>query len=316
MTIHTGALFAPDAPAAPGAPPTADPVLAPADTPVLDPKPDPKPAPKDDAKPAPKSFYTSEQFDDVKKRVPEKFHRATAEETIEAFSNNALDLEKQIRGAPKDDEPAPTDDAPTLPIADPDATPSGEAFEDVQGLLKKAGLAGQEAALLKQFSEKGELTAEQYQALGRASVGKKLADRIMAGEVALLNQTIETTRRAIAAGDALVGGEASRSALLDWARTGMDPTRLKTLNEMVKANPHTYPDYIGALKTSHDAAVAANTAPPLVKGDQPAPASGRLDEQGIKTACDRLDVLDRQGQKGSAEYQRLTKQLADAARRR
>lgn len=130
-------------------------------------------------------------YKDIVAKVPEKFRRETPAASMEAMAQSYTELEKmKSKATPetpatppstekKPDDAKVTTEATGLELAKPAAELKG-----VAGVLAKAGLAGKEAELAKQFQEHGSLTDEQYAAFEKVGRDREEVDAIAAGMLA------------------------------------------------------------------------------------------------------------------------------------
>lgn len=130
-------------------------------------------------------------YKDVVAKIPEKFRRETPAASMEAMAQSYTELEKMKSKPaaasteiapevkPKPDDTKVTTEATGLEIAK-----SAAELKGVAGVLAKAGLAGKEAELAKQFQENGSLTEEQYAAFEKIGRDREEVDAIAAGMLA------------------------------------------------------------------------------------------------------------------------------------
>lgn len=176
--------------------------------------------------------------------------------------NKAYTAYERVMKQPKEEkkqpvvQPTTTDNPLQIGVGDDDP--------DVDGILAKAGLNA--AEVTKQWTEKGELTAEQYAALKKVGYGRKLADTIATGQharaVLSVQQNTAIRNEAVEA----VGGEEAFKNLNLWAEQNLDKARIEELNGIVKDRPKAYPEVMRMLKMEHATALGAGKAKPLVTG--------------------------------------------------
>lgn len=144
------------------------------------------------------------------------------------------------------------------------AEPEGDL--DIPAMVTKAGLKMED--LESQFTEKGDLTEEQYAAIRKARPGltkgdiKAIAEG-MAAKAALRTQAME---KVVGEAQSLAGGEQQLAMLRTWAAQNIAPERLAKFNAQVKADPTFYPEMVRIIAAEHSAAVGAGKAQPLIAG--------------------------------------------------
>ncbi len=139
-------------------------------------------------------------------------------------------------------DPAPGVDAPALKIGEPEkpAAPVAETPEpkDIKEVLALANL--DPASLEKQWTEKGELTAEQYAALKAKNPGltKLVVDHIARGLVAERATERIAVNQAVNEAAAIVGGKAQFDQLLKDAATFVPADEKDDINARLNSVKH------------------------------------------------------------------------------
>lgn len=163
------------------------------------------------------------------------------------------------------DNPSPTPDEPV----------------DVPTVLTKANLKMEDLA--EQFSTKGDLTEDQYNAIRKARPGLTKADiRLiaegMASKQALIGQAVAT---AVNKAAEAVGGRAQLDNLVAWASTpdaGLSPKEKAVLNAQLK-DPETVGLAVETLAAKHARAMGAGKAQPLAQGGTASTTAGAKDSR-------------------------------------
>lgn len=182
----------------------------------------------------------------------------------------------------------------TRAVTSPPPPPPGEGLKigggedanlDVPDLITKAGLKAED--LEKQWTEKNDLTDEQYAAIRKARPSltkgdiKAIAEG-MAAKAALAAQTQQAIR---ADAVQVAGGEKELNGLLAWAKTGFNAAEQADLNRRL-GDPNLYKGALQQIAAAHRAALGAGNAQPLVGGT---PASG----SPVNTASDIFELTKR-----------------------
>lgn len=199
-------------------------------------------------------------YEPLAKPIGEDGTFKTPEEAVTEYK--ALE---RLQGAKKKAVVAPTTPADPLKIGE---TPAGEVDADVPTILTKAGL--QQADLEKQWTEKGDLSPEQYDAIRKArpSLTKadiKLIAQGMAATAAVKNQAMHT---AVSEAANVVGGTTQLENLIKSAATLVTPAEKEDFNRRL-ANPALMAGAVRDLAARHAQAVGAGQAQPLVAGGTP-----------------------------------------------
>ena len=154
--------------------------------------------------------------------LPEKFK--TPEEMAKAYSELEGKLgkptEKSAEKPAEEGEKKPSDD---LKVTDADP--------EVVDALSKAGLNADELA--KEFSEKGELSAESYEALTKAGYPKAMVDTYLNGLRGDAAVQEVLTGQMVADVKSAAGGEAEYTKLTAWAATSLAPDELEAYNAIM-----------------------------------------------------------------------------------
>lgn len=196
---------------------------------------------------------------------------------VAALEASYKDLETALRARgtptpPKDGDKPPA----TPPKGDLGITPASEAAPEddigIDEILQKSGLKAED--LVTAFTQKGELTTDQYKAIQKARPGlsKKIINTLIRGEMAAFEAIQQRAGAARAKAIESLGGEQQHDALRQWASENVPAAELKRLGQLVEADPDFYPTMMDIVAHRYQAAVKAGNAKPLVTGD--APASG------------------------------------------
>lgn len=203
--------------------------------------------------------------------IPDKFIRATQEESLVAMSQGYNALETRL-GQPKPEEkpeekpePKPGD---TLEIPEP--TPPDEST--LEGILAKAGLTGEDLA--ETWENDSKLTDAQYKALAEKSgIPRPAVDAYMQQSQAALvgREAVASQMRSEAA--KMVGGDEQLQTLLNSANTFVPADEIEDLSERIK-DPRRYKGAVRELLHHHSQAVESHKVQPLVTGQPSTTPSG------------------------------------------
>lgn len=184
--------------------------------------------------------------------------------------------------------------APGLEIQ-PAAAPT---VKGIAGLMAKAGLTGQEDAIAKQWTDKGELTTEQYAGFEKAGLDREAVDTFMAGQVAIKTTAESRITAAISEAETIAGGKSQLENLRKWAAENMDKDRLAALNDMVKKSPSAYPEMVRSISAAY---AAKNGSTDALAGDTAAAAGGAGGGSKPTTLADfrKLNALANSGDKNA-----------------
>ena len=196
-------------------------------------------------------------------------------------------LETLIAQGKKPQEPKPGEAAQALKIGG-DPLPENA---DVPTIIARAGLKIED--VVKQFTEKGDLTDEQYKAIRAKRPGlsnadiKFIAEGLQAKSV-LAEQAISKARNEAAN---VVGGMPQLESLLTQAKTFVPESEQAGLNAMLQ-NPATAVAAVKVLKQMHADHIGAGGAQPIINGTAGGPAA-----HNIKTFAEYKD-LERRAKNG------------------
>lgn len=219
--------------------------------------------------------------------VPEKHIRDSESATVAEVVKAHGSLEKMLgelgtKGkkpeAPADDPKAPKadekdgekpeDPAGKTPPGDLTIKPSdpADSVPGVAGLLKRAGLEGQETELGKQWLEKGELSPEQYEAFGKLNLDRESVDVFMAGQAALAKVSEQRVVGFVTQAEKIAGGSEQLETLRNWAAREFDQERLSRLNAAVESDAAFYPEMVQILSAEYAAKHGAKPKSGVVDG--------------------------------------------------
>lgn len=203
--------------------------------------------------------------------LPEKFKtpeelRKAYDELVSKFSKG--EHKKADEAAPKADEAKPEN----TPEVDPNAPKQDEAKEAVE----KAGLDFD--AMSARFAEKGELPAEDYEALEKAGISKDLVDAYIEGQKALA--AVER-QQALAE----FGGEEAYGKMVSWAATALSPEDIAAYNATVASGDMAQVKLaVAGLKARFE---AANGSEPKLVNSEPATNNAGFESRAQLTAAMR-----------------------------
>ncbi len=169
--------------------------------------------------------------------VPEKFWNAEkGEVNTAALLKSYGDLERG-KAAP-----------PVTPEVPPAATPETKAAEAAVGADKFATFSSE-------FAEKGELTAESYDALAKDhGISKEMVDAYIAGQKAMATSAVSSAYE-------LVGGEQQYATMLDWAGKNLSPAEAEVFDRSVMdGNDASMKQAVLGLKSRYEAAYGSSQA--------------------------------------------------------
>jgi hypothetical protein len=220
--------------------------------------------------------------------LPDKFK--TAADMVASYK----ELETKL-GTPKAADGAPaavTPPAAVVPVVPVVADPAAAA------VVAKAGL--DMAALSKEFTEKGVLSAESLAALAKAGVGADVVSSYVAGQKAVAAQM----RSAVAA---TVGGEENLKAVLAWAPANLDAATAGAYNKALASGDTALVSMaVAAIATKYNE--ANGTAPALITKGEPAPSAG--DFPGFKSNAEVVAAMqDKRYAKDESYRQGVMKRL-------
>ena len=167
--------------------------------------------------------------------IPEKFwDPETGQVRTEDLLKSYQELEKRL-SQPKPDEP------PAPPPAPEGETPEGETPEGEtpaqQSAIERASA---------EWAEKGELTAETYEALEKSGIPRAMVDQYVAGAQA---QQAALEQKAYS----IAGGPEGYKAMAEWASTNLSDAELNAFNQDV-ADPARVESAVSGLRARYQAA--------------------------------------------------------------
>lgn len=184
--------------------------------------------------------------------------------------------------------PKPGEDPLIVKAQEPE-TPAED--EPLDALLQRAGLKTED--VIEQWQEKGDLTPEQYKALGKHHVTKAMARAFMEGQAAVAAIAMQRQEAAVAAAEKIVGGKPQLDTLREWASKNIKPDELNRLAAIIDpkrgGSRDNYPEYVEMLAARHAKAVGSGGAQPLVQGGAGTPT------QGAKDGTEFSDLVRRAG---------------------
>ena len=149
--------------------------------------------------------------------------------SIEELEKGYQELQKafsQKGQQPRLEEPKPEDAPPAKPD-DPKKDDLKVPEEDeAKEALEQKGL--DISVFQNEYSEKGELTADSYEALEKAGIPKDVVDAYIAGQELLAQQ------QSIRVFDS-AGGEENYRSMLEWAKTELPEAERKAYNETIES---------------------------------------------------------------------------------
>jgi hypothetical protein len=134
------------------------------------------------------------------------------------------------------------DTPPTRPSLEIDTPKPGLESLSQEIILKRSGLKVED--IEKQWTETGDLTPEQYSALGRAGMSKQFAREYVEGIAAKAELEASRVTGYQREGEEIAGGKQQHEMLREWAKANVDAQKLAGWNAQVKANPSFYPDMV------------------------------------------------------------------------
>lgn len=143
--------------------------------------------------------------------LPEKF------KSVEELAASYAELEGKLGSSQKTESNESSEGEPN----------SDNVQEQVKEVVDKAGLNFDEMA--SRYWEKGELPAEDYEALEKANIPKTLVDQFITGQKAV----VEAQRQTVFA---TVGGESQYNDMLSWAAKNYSPAEVEAFNSAVNGS--------------------------------------------------------------------------------
>lgn len=201
--------------------------------------------------------------------IPAKFKNADGTPNVAALAKSYLELEKKSSagGNPAAPETPRQSAKDSLLLNENDP---GDNLLTMDLVLKRSGL--KPADIEQTWREKGDLTPQQYSALGRAGFSKDFARQIVKGiaaEAALEEQAVLT---AVSEAETVAGGKDELGVLREWYKANGDKERLARFDAQIKNDPKVYPDIARLMLMEYTA--KNGTKPQLVAGEKPASAAG------------------------------------------
>lgn len=187
---------------------------------------------------------------------------------VKALESAYRDMDTLLSSRSKPAEkPTPPGDGLSIPQDDPKAgEPAPEPSDfDVPEIITKAGLKPED--LEQAWTEKGDLTPEQYAAIRKAQPGLtnatiKAIARGMAAEAALhASQQAQIKAEATS----IAGGQQQLEALLAFAKTEFSGAERADLNRRL-ADPALFKGALQQITAAHREKVGAGKAQPLING--------------------------------------------------
>lgn len=140
-------------------------------------------------------------------------------------------------------EAKPTD---SLGIKPGEQAPAADEDLDIDGVLGKAGLKGDDLAAA--FVKEGKLSDEQYAALKKVGYPRKVVDAIVGSQVAIMETKVTTAKtKAIE----IAGGEQQHEQLRAWAAKNMEPEWLQKYTDRIAKDPAAYVEMIEIVAAKH-----------------------------------------------------------------
>jgi len=197
-------------------------------------------------------------------KIPEKFRRATLEESVQAMSEGYVNLEKTLhtKAEPISMQPKAIPD---------DATP--------EQIINHAGL--NPGDLVKQFVEKGSLTEDQYKALKeKAGLPKGAVNALAEGILAKSKVQEANAQRAQLEAAAEFGGMAEVQKMAEKVGETLSADMRSTFQAKLNSgDPATVKDAIRAIAAMHKASNGAAT--PNVNGGVATTPPGNINIDGL-----------------------------------
>lgn len=182
--------------------------------------------------------------------VPEKFWNAEKGEVrTEALAQSYKELESKQGAAKKEGTAAKTEESTEV-------DPNAATQEDAAKALAEKGLNLDDFNV--EFQQKGTLSDESYEKLEKAGYPRAYVDSYIAGQKALADQYTEQVQ-------ASIGGAENFNAMVDWAKTNVDPKEIAAYNRAVgSGDPDAAKLAVAGLYQRYQE--ANPTEPSLVKG--------------------------------------------------
>lgn len=140
-------------------------------------------------------------------------------------------------------EAKPTD---SLGIKPGEQAPAADEDLDIDGVLGKAGLKGDDLAAA--FVNDGKLSDEHYAALKKVGFPRKVVDAIVGSQVAIMETKVTSAKSKAVE---IAGGEQQHEQLRQWAAKNMEPEWLQKYSDRIAKDPAAYVEMMEIVAARH-----------------------------------------------------------------